>query len=138
MISLEEVRQVVTAEFKRVHEISYSATLVNYENVVVVDIEHQSEPFVSFSMAFDDTSRFAIGETERFAIGRLSPIFYYQEGGGGQGKFDYMDILSNELCFQTLNSIYYDKLDPTPVKNLPGWAGAMGQITFHVVDQTCP
>jgi len=57
MISLEEIRQVVTQEFKTAHDLAYPNILVNYPNFLVVDIEHQVQPFVNINIDFGETSR---------------------------------------------------------------------------------
>jgi len=138
MISLEEVRQVVIAEFKRVHNLAYSTTLVNYANFRTVDIEHQRLPFVDVSILLDKTGQAAIGEQEIFVTGRLIPIFYYQEGRGGQGYLSYTDMLNAELGMQTLNSVHYQAAKPITVHTFPSWIGCANDIKFEVVAAECP
>lgn len=137
MISIEEVRQVVIAEFKRVHELAYSATAVNYPNFRVVDIEHQRDPFVDVAVLFESTAQAALGEAEIFVMGRLVPIFYYQEGRGGQGYLDYTDMLNTELAMETLNGVHYHAVHPVPVHTYPGWLSCANNLIFEVVDQSC-
>lgn len=138
MISLEEVRQVVIAEFKRVHNLAYSATSVNYPNFRVVDIEHQRLPFVDVSVLLEKTDQAAVGEQEIFVIGRLTPIFYYQVGRGGQGYLAYTDMLNAELGMKSLNSVHYNAVRPIPVFTYPGWLGYANDIKFEVVAAECP
>lgn len=137
MISIEEVRQVVIAEFQRVHNLAYSATAVNYPNRRVVDIEHQRLPFVDVAILFDKAAQAAIGEEEIFVAGRLTPIFYYQEGRGGQGYLSYTDMLNQELGTEVLNSVHYHVARPITVITYPGWVGCANDIKFEVVAPEC-
>jgi hypothetical protein len=137
MISLEEVRQVVTAEFQRVHELNYPTMPVDYANFQVVDVEHQRLPFVVFDLRIDESARGELGEREIFVRGTLSPIFYYMQGRGGQGHLEYMDMLNRELGMQILNSVHYHAVRPTQVSTFPGGGGALNSIKFDVVASSC-
>ena len=133
MISLEEVRQVVTREFKLAHEAAYPTMLVNYPNFLVVDIEHQVDPFINISIDFGDTSRAAMGEREIMGQGTLVVIFYYKEGGGTSGAYSYTDFLNTALSMQELNSLYYSAASTIPIQTFPGWKGIMNRLAFEVV-----
>ena len=130
MNSLEEVRQVIVAEFKAVHDSSYPTVPVNYENFAVVDIEHQREPFVSIELSFDNTELSSLGSEDIFVTGLLSVTYYYQEGRGGQGNLEYSDVLNANLCLRVLNGIYYSAVKPYKVVTFPGWIGRMNMIKF--------
>ncbi len=131
MISLEEVRQVVTAEFKNVHE-AHSSLPVNYDNYSVVDPEHRKDPFIKFELRFLQTPRVALGERDLFVEGDLMITFYYREGSGGQGRLVYTDMLNENLGMKTLNGIYYGAFQPLTVITFPGWVGTMNKCRFVV------
>lgn len=134
MISLEEIRQTVIASFKAAHEVSYSGTLVNYPNFVVVDLENQKAPFVSVELELTDTSQSALGEREITGQGVLRVYFYYRDGTGMSGSFSYADSLNNNLGMTWLAGIYYQAANVLDVVSFPGWAGKLLEFKFDVVD----
>jgi len=136
MIDLEEVRQTVVAAFKTAHEVSYSATLVNYPNFVVVDLERQVEPFVSLELDIK-AERSSIGEKILWVEGTLSPIFYYRDGKGYSGAVEYTDMLISSLSMKTIDNVYYDVVMPLNIITFPGWKGLMNNIKFKIVDGPC-
>ena len=137
MNNLEEVRQVVIGAFKTAHGVSYSTTLVNYPNFVVVDIENQVDPFVSVELDLRKVERSSIGEKDTWIEGTVSAIFYFREGKGSSGSLEYTDMLNNSIAMETINNIYYDVIRPLNVVTFPGWKGVMNDIKFKVVDGPC-
>jgi len=128
--SLELVRQAVTQDFKAFHETYFPDLLVNYENYVVVDIEHQTEPFVSLELKFDPSFS-GLGMQDIDISGEMYAVYYYQQGKGGQGKLEYTDQLNSILGMKvSANGIYYREVVPTPVTTFPGWQGWMNRMKF--------
>ena len=133
MTSLEEVRQTLTEAFQTIHEANYPNVPVNYPNFKVVDIEHQKTPFVEFEILFDDVVQGELGQNELFVRGSITPIFYYQEGRGGQGYLEYTDMLNEHIGMQTINDVHYGAVLPMRVTTFPNWRGSMNMIRFQVV-----
>ena len=136
MNNLEEVRQVVIGAFKTAHGVSYSTTLVNYPNFVVVDLERQEDPFVSLELSIKP-ERAAVGEMDTWIEGTVSVIYYFREGQGSSGAYEYTDMLNNSLAMETINDVYYDVIQPFNVVSFPGWKGVMNEMKFKVVDGPC-
>lgn len=137
MISLEEVRQTVIGSFKTVHEAHYPSMLVNYPNFVVVDIEHQKNPFISVELDLKDVEQSAIGERDLLVPGTLRVYFYYRVGQGMSGAYSYTDTLNNYIGMSQIGAIWYHAAKPMTVKTFPGWEGCMNTIKFDVVKGLC-
>lgn len=133
MISLEEVRQTVINAFQTAHAISYSGTLVNFPNYVVVDLENQKNPFVSVDLSIDKSERLAIGEVDIFVQGTLRAYYYFREGKGLSNAYTYTDMLNNELCLREVDSVNYHAVDTSNVISFPGWQGVMNSVKFDIV-----
>jgi len=136
MISLEEVRQTVIGAFQTIHE-AHSSLLVNYPNFVVVDIEHQKDPFISVELDLKDISQAAIGERELLIPGILRVYFYYRDGQGSSGSYSYTDMLNTYLGMTQIDAIWYHAAKPMTVKTFPGWLGTMNTLRFDVVKGLC-
>jgi len=135
MISLEEVRQSVVAAFKDVHDTHYSSTLVNYPNFTVVDLEHQTDPFVNVELDFTNTEQAALGEKEIYVHGILYVTFYFRDGSGMSGAYSYTDMLNQYLGMSVFNSIGYQAAKVINIQTFPGWQGSMNQIPFDIVTE---
>lgn len=131
--SLEEVRQSVMTTFKTAHQANYPTTLVNYPNLVVVDLEHQKDPFVSLRLSLSDTSRTAIGEEEIYVNGTLEVYFYYREGTGTAHAANYTDMLNTTISMNIFDSLGYREVKPINIKSFPGWEGCLNSIEFDLV-----
>lgn len=124
----------MVSTFKAAHEVSFSGTLVNYPNYVVVDLEHQRVPFVSIEIELTDTSMSALGEREITAQGVLRVYYYYREGTGMSGAFSYTDVLNDQLGMTWLAGVYYQAANVLDVVSFPGWVGKLLEFKFDVVD----
>ncbi len=133
MLSLEEVRQVVMTTFKSVHDVYYPTMLVNYPNFVVVDLEHQIDPFITVELDFDKTPQAALGEKEINVHGTLIVYFYYRIGTGMSGAYDYTDTLNEYLGMSLIDSIKYQAVSVNNIVSFPGWEGVMNSVVFDVV-----
>lgn len=138
MTSIEEVRQEVISAFKTVHDAHYSATLVNYPNIVVVDIEHQTAPFVSVELDLTKITKAALGEKELLVPGMLFVYFYYRIGTGMAGAYNYTDMLNTYLGQEQVGALYFHEAVPVEVQSFPGWKGLMHTMRFDVSSQYCP
>jgi len=129
---LEDVRQAVISAFQTAHAVSYSATKVNYPNLVVVDLEHQVAPFVSVELDLSKVTRAALADTELLVPGVLQVYFYYREGTGTSGALRYTDSLNTNLCMRQHGAIYYHAVKPMPVTTFPAWVGLLNYIKFDL------
>ena len=129
---LEDVRASVLGAFQTAHAVGYAATKVNYPNLVVVDLEHQRDPFVSVELDLSKVEKAALGDTELLVPGVLQVYFYYREGTGTSGAFSYTDSLNTNLCMQQHGAIYYHVVKPMPVTTFPAWVGLLNYIKFDV------
>lgn len=133
MISLEEVRQTAIGHFNTAHNVSYAGTLVNYPNLVVVDLEHQVVPFVSVEINFRNTSQSELGQKEILAQGELVAYFYVRDGEGSAAGLRYADELNELLGMELKGEIYYQAASVLDVVTFPGWKGKMIAFKFDVV-----
>ncbi len=133
MISLETVRQTIASNFQTAHTVGYSTTLVNYPNLVVVDLERQEDPFVSVEIELERTPQAAIGEREILVHGDLRAYFYYRIGTGTSDSLTYADALNEQLGMQLLGEIYFQAVQTMRVHTFPGWEGLMCMFSFDVV-----
>jgi len=133
MISLEEVRQSIISTFKGIHDAGYSSTLVNYPNYVVVDLEHQRDPFVSVELETAKIDKGGVGEREIFVRGILRVYYYYRDGTGVANAYTYTDYLNNYLSMTLVGAIQYEAIDVLNVVSFPGWKGCMNSVPFSVV-----
>jgi len=134
---LEDVRQEVIGAFKGVHDAHYPATKVNYPNFVVVDLEHQVDPFVSVALDLSLASRAAIGDNEMIVPGLLLVYYYFREGTGSAGSFGYTDMLNQYLCMQQIGSIAYGAAKPMSIRSFPVWDGLLNYIKFDICSTVC-
>ena len=111
--------------------------LVNYPNILVVDIEHQLDPFVSVDLEFRDTSRAAMGEREIYGHGALIVYYYFQDNTGTAGATQYADFLNANIAMQEVGSIAYQAVKCVDIRTFPGWVGKMNTIVFDVVQSSC-
>jgi hypothetical protein len=135
MISLDEVRQEVVAAFKQVHDANYPTTLVNYPNLIVVDIENQVDPFVSVDLDLSETERSAVGEKELLVPGNLNVIFYYRENTGTTSSWQYADMLNTNLGMSQVGALQFHPVKPMNIKTFDGWDGLMCTVRFDVVKE---
>ncbi len=133
MISVEEVRQEIISVFKTAHDIAYPSILVNYPNYLVVDLEHQEDPFVSVGLDLNETPVAALGEREILVNGTLILYYYYREGSGVAGAFSYTDFINSELGMRLENAIQYHAVKSLGIQSFPGWGGRMNSLPFDVV-----
>jgi hypothetical protein len=129
---LEDVRQSVIGAFQTAHAVSYSATKVNYPNLVVVDLEHQAAPFVSVELDLSAVTKAALGDSELLVPGVLQVYFYYRQGTGTLDAFKYTDSMNANLCMRQIGSVYYHAVKPIPVTTFPAWVGMLNYIKFDV------
>lgn len=133
---LNDVRQEVITAFTDAHQAHYPTTKVNYPNLMIVDIEHQVDPFVSVEL---DTSRLeqaALGENELLVPGILYIYFYFQKGTGTAHAYDYTDMLNQYLGMQHIGAIYYEAVRPISIETFPGWIGFMNVVRFQISKET--
>ena len=121
MTSLDEIRQAVVAAFKAVHEAYYPTTPVNYPGWAVVDVERQTEPFVSLELDLTGIDQAALGETELRVPAAIMVYFHYREGKGMSGSLLYTDMLNAYLGQTQVGSIRYQVAKPIQVSLLKGW-----------------
>lgn len=133
MISIEEVRQESLIAFKAVHDANFPSTLVNYPNHVVVDIEKQSDPFVSVSLDLTGMERAAIGEREILVPGSLNVYFYYRTGTGTSDAYTYSDMLNQYLGMTQVGALQFRAVQLITVQTFPEWEGLLNTIRFDVV-----
>ncbi len=133
MISIEEVRQEVTAAFKAIHDANYPTILVNYPNFVVVDIERQEDPFVSLELDLSQLERSAIGERELLIPGVLHVNHYFREGTGTSSTTLYTTMLNEYLGMTQVGALQFQVARPISIQTFPGWLGTMNSIGFDVV-----
>jgi len=133
MILFESVRQKVITMFKTAHDANYPDTLVNYPNFVVVDLEHQKDPFVSVHLTInEETKQLALGEKELYIVGMLSISYYFLEGKGLSGSYSYVDMLNTAIGLENSDGITYNITKPTNIKTFKGWEGVLSNISFRV------
>ncbi len=133
MISFEYVRQKIIAMFKTAHDANYPSTLVNYPNFIVVDLDHQKDPFASVHLSIErQTKQLALGVKELHVIGMLSVSYYFLEGKGLSGAYSYVDMLNTAIGLKNVDGIVYSMADPVNIKTFPGWEGLLSNISFQV------
>ena len=137
MIQLEDIRQSVMGTFQTAQAGVYPSMLVNYPNIIVVDIEHQLDPFISVDLEFRDISRAAMGEREIFGHGALIVYYYFQDNTGTSAALQYADFLNANIAMQEINSVAYQAVQSIDIRTFPGWAGKMNTIIFDVVKSSC-
>ncbi len=137
MVYLEDVRKSVMSTFHAAHIINYSATPVNYPNLLVVDIEHQLDPFVSVDLEFRNTSRASLGEREIFVNGALIVYYYCQDNTGSTAAMQYSDFLNDSIAMRVIDSVAYQAVQVVDIVTFPGWVGKMNTLVFDVVDSSC-
>lgn len=132
MTALNDVRSAVISAFKTVHDAHAPTVKVNYPNLVVVDIEHQTDPFVTLSLDTQGITRAALGETELLVPGFLFVYYYFLENTGTASAYSYTDMLNTYLCMRQVGSIAYGPARPIMIETFPGWKGFMNSIKFDV------
>lgn len=133
MISLEEIRKVVLAEFKALHNALYPTTPVNYPNYTTVDAEHLNSQFVSVELRLADSLELnGVGDEEGIVKGTLSVAFLYPVGVGSQGSAAYLDAIKNYFAFKKINGVCYTRVIISSVSPHPGITGVRMSITFLV------
>ena len=130
MISLNDVRKNLISEFKVVHEAHYPNLLVNYPNFVVVDIEVQTDPFVSVGIYFDNVDQAVLGEDELDVTGRLAVSYYFRQGVGTKSAYDYTDMLNNHLAMRKIGGLWVSPAKPFNISTYPGWNGILNSMRF--------
>ncbi len=133
MILVEEVRQEIISTFKAAQDTAYPSMLVNYPNYLVVDLEHQEEPFVTVGLDLVETPVAALGEREILVKGTLILYYYYREGTGVSSAFTYTDFINAELGMKLVNAIQYHAVKSNTFQAYPGWGGRMTVLSFDVV-----
>jgi len=129
---LEDVRKSVMTAFQTAHAVSYSTTKVNYPNLMIVDIEHQRDPFVTLHLDLSKVERAAMGDSELLVPGALSVYFYFREGTGTSAAMTYTDMLNSRLGMKHIGHVYYHVVKPIDVITFPGWVGVLNYIKFDV------
>ncbi len=134
MISFEEVRQVGIAAYNDVHVVSFPTIPVNYPDRIVVDLEHQVDPFVSVELEFNPASQTALGERELFVSGFLRLYHYTKDGTGTSASLVYVDDVNEELALKNINNVWFGAPDILDVVSFPGWKGKLVGLEFKVSD----
>lgn len=135
MIQLEDVRQSVITTFKSYHDAINPTVLVNYPNYTVVDIERQKDPFVNVELDLNDTPRAALGEKEILVRGVLHVYYYFRDGSGMAGAYEYADSLNQYISMSLVDSVQYEEVKGYDIQTFPGWKGRLNSIKFNIVDQ---
>jgi len=133
MISVEEVRQEIITTFKAAQNSFYPSMLVNYPNYMVVDIEHQEEPFVTVGLDLTETPVAALGEREILVNGSLFLFYYYRTGTGVASSFTYTDFVNMQLGMKLEGAIQYQAVHSAIFQDIPGWDGRVTTLPFIVV-----
>lgn len=129
---LNDVRVAVMSAFQAAHTTTYPLIKVDYPNVSVVDIEHQTDPFVRLHLDLSGIERAAMGDLELLVPGMLSVYFYYKEGTGTLASTQYTDMLNARLGLHQIGHLFFHVVKPIEIKTFPGWVGTMNYIKFDV------
>lgn len=134
MTSLDEVRIAVIRAFRAVHQANYPTTKVNYPDHLVVDLEHQSEPFISVEIDLTGVTHASMGEKDILVPGILHVIHYSREGTGTSQGLKYLDMLNGDdgLALKQVGEIFFNVAKPIPVKTFPEWKGLMCSMRFDL------
>jgi len=130
---IEEVRSTVMSLFKSLHTGAYPAMLVNYPNLLAVDIEHQTDPFISVEITAGETSDIDYLGSEGDVIIEGSILINYliPLGKGTTGAASYSDLLKNNIANKRLSGITYGPLRVFSVSPYPGIVGQCNKISFR-------
>lgn len=132
MKSIEEVRQAVMSLFKTVHTANHSALVVNYPNLVAVDLEHLTGPFISVEITAGETAELdSLGEDDVLIEGTIFINYLLPSGKGTAGAAAYSDTLKNNMCNRKIAGVVYGPLRVFSVSPYPGIVGQSNKISFR-------
>ena len=133
MNTLEEVRTTIYTTFKALHDASFSNVTVNPPNYSLVDLEHLTGPFVTYSLDFSSGIEMYDTSAEAGIIkGKLRVSYLYSLGTGMNGSAGYSDMLWAGLCNKKISDITFHNLTILSVSPYPGIVGQMNVIPFMI------
>jgi len=130
MKALNDVRKSLLSAFQSFHEANYPELKVNYPNLVVVDIEHQLDPFISLEIHFDNLDQATLHDDELEITGRFVVYYYFRFGKGTQGALEYTDALNQQFCQRIVGELWLRPARPYNISTFPGWSGVLNSIPF--------
>ena len=135
MISLDEVRTVVTNAFKTLHTTSYPAIPVNYAGIAAVDLENYTGSFfVNFEIEYGQSVGAAgLGDSGDEVDGQVYITTCYKAGVGMPGSGAYSDMLKNNFNGKVVNGVNFTNMKILSTSPFKGYNGRMNVFKFKVL-----
>lgn len=133
MNRLEEIRQVLFAAFKALHNASFPTVPISWPNFATVDTENLTGPFVSVQLSFRfATEAYDITSDSDIVRGELLISYLRPVGTGLTGSASYSDMLRESFCFQKVEGVTFSGLSVLDVSPAPGILGHLNILKFTV------
>ncbi|MFA5436190.1 MAG: hypothetical protein WC372_09155 [Candidatus Neomarinimicrobiota bacterium] len=129
-MTFEEFRQTIIGVFKTAHDTSYPATLVDYPNQQVVDVEHQKDPWVRLELVTNDNRQMCFGQSFTRVSGWLYIAVNVLPNSGTKWQTQYTDFLDSQFSLQVIQGITFKELVPLPGVLYPAWHTVRNVLPF--------
>lgn len=127
----DDFRTKLFKAYEDLHAASYPALLVNYPGIIVVDPEHQTDPFVVVGAVFSKTKQMDLGSRSVIIRGELLVHYYFRPGTGSKHAANFSDFLLDKISMRTISGIKFKELTPYPIKGEEGWEGTLNVVPFQ-------
>ena len=134
MIEIEELRQIVTAEFVVFHATFCASLVVEYPNKDTVDIENQEEDFISLAFVKPKVLSNSIMGADGFT--QTSPelwVYYFTKRGKGESaSCRFADDLIKHFLYQRFEQgLECNEIQSNPVEFYKDWKTDLYRLRFR-------
>lgn len=132
MISLEALRTEVETNLKTLLDTYCSVYPPMWQNLVTIDLENLSTPFLAVEIDCPRTTRMTgLGTGLSNVFGEIRVSFLCAVGKGLDGYTDVSGVLLEHLSNREINAVVYEELRVLNVSPYPGIVGKMNIIPFR-------
>ena len=128
--SFEDIRQDVLSALATAHASSYVTTPLELPNMLLVDLEIQTAPWVRAELAIDKNKQFCMGATHTRVEGLLYIVTFMKAGSGTKWSTMYSDFLRTTFSLKTLNGVDFKEVIPLPGVGYPAWHAMRNRLPF--------
>jgi hypothetical protein len=129
-MTFEEFRETVVAKFQTVHTAAYPTTLVDYPNRIIVDVEHQKNPWVSLELVINSHKQLCFGQSFTRISGWFYVATFVRSGEGTKWQTQYTDFLDQNFSLKVIDEITFKEIVPLPGVSYPAWHAVRNMLPF--------